>query len=191
MLDLLIGAWKQHLGAALGSWWDSVAVWRTVGLVLLAAVVAAAKWRRHIAVWLIDRRSYEHDLAIFKKADDAVTESFLADLLNADLYNMRCSYKDIARAGHFCEDFNRIENQYLSRRLRRTMEKFRKNLSEVDYFVGKHFFAINDDRLKLYPERRLDDKEYAAYIKEMHALTLAAWEAYKEYRAAVKRLLKV
>lgn len=141
--------------------------------------------------------SREHDVALFKKGDATVNEAFLDALLNRDLYDQRCWLEDIRTVRHFCEDFGREENQFLDRKVRKAALNAVQKLAAVDAFVATNFFPVNDsDKLRLYPEMRHSDDEklrnhYRKHAKELNALTEAAWDAYRQYRAAVRERLKV
>ena len=143
----------------------------------------------------------EHDVALFKKADAIVNESFLNDLLNSDLYNHWCYMRDIRAVGHFCTDSTREENQFLDKKVAKAADDAIRALSEVRSFVGKNFFMSDmpndDDRLFLHRELRESpddvqrDRYWKVLVPELNRLTDVAWEAYKTYRATVRRRLMV
>ncbi len=144
-------------------------------------------------------QSRDHDVALFRKADATVNEVFVSDLLNADLYNRWCRVPDIRALRHFCDDYRREENQFLDQKVAKAALAAVEHLDAVDSFVGRHFFSVremNDDIIRLYPElKNADDAvgrdRYRQRAEELTELTAAAWAAYREYRATVKRRLKV
>ncbi len=145
-------------------------------------------------------QSREHDLALFRKGDAAVNESFLDDLLNSDLYNHWCDIDNIRAVRHFWQDFEREENRFLDRKVRKAALAAIRALHDVDSFVAKNFFMSrlpNDEgRLFLYPELReaADEEERARYWRfasDLNTLLGTAWELYKKYRATVKKRLMV
>ena len=191
MVDLLIDAWKQHLATLISDCWNSIAFWRSLGLILLTVVaVGIAFWKR-LADWIFDQKSIEHDVALFKSADSVVNEAFLDDLLNGNLYHRWCRGKDASVLDHFCQEFSRVGNQYLHRNLKLVMGEFLQNLSSLNHFIAHNFFPVgSDDHLKLYPET-IDRDRYDDYVKQLNTLTDTAWKSYLKYRATVKTKLKV
>ena len=169
---------------------------------ILGSVVGVLKWLGGLLFKsraVSHAQAREHDVALFRKGDATVNESFLNDLLNSDLYNHWCRYEAIRDLGHFCEDYLREENQFLDPRVRKAARKAIGKLDEVDRFVGQHFFRSPRGRegmLRLYPELReaAEDERRTLYQRrasELTALTGEAWRAYKEYRATVKKRLMV
>lgn len=171
---------------------------------ILGPVVGAVKW---LGGLLFKSRAVshalarEHDVALFKKGDATVSESFLNDLLNSNLYNHWCLLPDVQAVGHFCTDFKRIENQFLDRKIGDAAAEAIRALSEVCSFVGVNFFQShmpNDrDRLFLHHELRESpdaakrDRYWKVLVPELNRLIDAAWETYKTYRATVKKRLMV
>ena len=143
----------------------------------------------------------EHDVALFRKGDTTVNESFLDNLLNSTLYNHWCDLPDIRAVGHFCTDFRREENQFLDKKVAEAADEAIRALGEVRSFVGKHFFTShmpNDsDRLFLHhelresPDEAQRDRYWKVLVPELNTLIDAAWEAFKNYRATAKRRLMV
>ncbi len=74
-------------------------------------------------------------------------------------------------------------------------------LSEVCSFVGRNFFTshMSNDRDRLFlhhelresPEEAQRDRYWKVLVPELNRLIDVAWEAYKTYRATVKRRLMV
>jgi hypothetical protein len=156
--------------------------------------------------WVLNRigagriATLEHDRALFKKADAAVGERFVGDLLNSNLYNHWCRLKDAQRLGHFVDDFKEEQNQFLDRGVRKAIRDAIDKLDAVDDFVRHHFFASRTanrvDVLRLYPELRdsgepAKENLYRQRSAELNVLLGNAWESYKKFRSTVKRRLKV
>lgn len=171
---------------------------------VFAPIVGVVKWLGALIVKsraVSHAQAREHDAALFKKGDETVSESFLNGILNSDLYNHWCNLPDIQAVGYFCADFRLEENQFLDKRVAGAADKAIRALSEVRSFVGKNFFTShmpNDsDRLFLHQELRESpdeaqrDRYWKALVPELNALIDTAWEAYKNYRATVKRRLIV
>jgi hypothetical protein len=71
-------------------------------------------------------------------------------------------------------------------------------LSKVRSFVGQNFFPseLDSKRLVLQPRLKYSDEEelrkrYDDYAAELNDLTTAAWTAYRQYRATVRKRLKI
>jgi hypothetical protein len=143
----------------------------------------------------------EHDVALFKKGDTTVNEVFLDDLLNSDLYNHWCNRRDIRAVGRFCTDFRRAESQFLDGRVAEAVGKAILALRQLDSFVGKNFFTSDmpndNDRLVLHhdlrdsPNEAQRDRYWNVLVPELNTLIDTAWEAYRQYRATVKKRLMV
>jgi len=143
----------------------------------------------------------EHDVALFRKGDATMNESFLNDLLNSDLFNHWCLLHDIQTVGHFCTDFKRVENQFLDRKIGDAADGVIMALSAVNSFVGVNFFRSqmpNDrDRLFLHhelresPDEAKRDRYWKVLVPELNQLLDEAWEAYKNYRSTVRNRLMV
>jgi hypothetical protein len=171
---------------------------------ILGPVLGALKW---LGRMLLKSRvasqahAREHDVALFKKGDTTVNESFLNDLLNSDLYYHRCSGPDIRAVSRFCTACRREENRFLDEAVAGTVDQAVSTLSELFSFVGKHFFTseLPNDSDRLFLNRTLrespDETQRARYwnvlVPELNALTDAAWQAYKTYRATVRKRLMV
>ena len=156
--------------------------------------------------WILERvdtaraATLSHDRGLFKKLDEAVNETFLADLLNSHLYNNWCEKEDAVRLGHFLQDFRREENQFVDKRVRDAARETFDKLQLVRAFIGQHYFSghlgPDDTRLRLYPELRDSPdearrKRFWDHSKELNGLTDEAWDSYKKFRAIVKQRLKM
>ncbi len=189
-MDILTDFWQQ-LAPFLQPLWDSILLWRSVGLFLLGVVIVGFLFRRPLARWLSDERSQEHDAALFRKSEEFVSDRFLESFLNQYLSQQVCLRKDIARIPRFYEEFDRQGNQFLDRKVGRTFGDLLRTLMKVNGFVTQHFFLNTDeDRLELHP-KLIDKKRYDAYVKELKGLINLTWGAYRGYRDTVKQELKV
>lgn len=171
---------------------------------ILGPVVGVLKWLGGLLFKsraVSHAQAREHDLALFKKGDATVNESFLNDLLNSDLFNHWCLLPDIQAVGHFCTDFKRVENQFLDRKVGDAADEAIMALNVVNSFVGVNFFRShmpNDrDRLFLHhelresPDEAKRDRYWKVLVPELNRLLDEAWEAYKTYRSTVKKRLMV
>jgi hypothetical protein len=83
----------------------------------------------------------------------------------------------------------------------RLLEKAILALSQLDAFVGNNFFTSDmpndNDRLVLHhdlrdsPNEAERDRYWNLLVPELNKLIDAAWEAYGQYRATVKKRLMV
>lgn len=166
----------------------------TTSLVSLIAIIDKRRDLPREALDVLDARVRAHDEALFNRWEEAVNERFLANLLNGTLYNLWCWRKDILRVAEFCEDMVRVESEYLDEPIKSHAKTVLSLLGQVEGFVAEHFYPIGgeDDtaRLKLYPQR-IEKAKYDGYVKELHALTAAAWEAYLAFRQTIKQRLKM
>jgi len=189
-MNSLIDAWKQ-LTPFLQPLWDSLHLWRSLGLFLFTVVVVGLLFRRPLARWFLDERSQEHDAALFKKTEEFVSDSFLKSFLNQHLSQRICLRKDMARIPRFYEEFNRQGNQFLDDKVKRAFGDLLRTLVKVNSFVSQHFFLNTDeDRLELHP-KLIDKKRYEDYIKQLNGLINLTWGGYRHYRDTVKQQLKI
>jgi len=171
---------------------------------ILGSVVGVLKWLGGLLFKsraVSHAQAREHDVALFKKGDATVNESFLNHLLNSNLFSHWCLIPDIQAVGHFCTDFKRVENQFLDRKVGHAVDEAIRALSAVNSFVGVNFFGShmpNDhDRLFLHHELRESrdeaerDRYWKVLVPELNRLIDEAWEAYQSYRATIKKRLMV
>ncbi len=189
-MDLLTDLWNQ-IAPNLRPWWDSLQLWRTVGVSLITFFVICLLFRRSLGRWLSDNRSQEHDAGLFRKSEEFVSDTFLESFLNGQLSERVCLRKDMARIPRLSEEFGRIGNQFLNEEVRRAFDQLLRTLVRVNSFVSQHFFQnIDKDRLELHP-KLIDQKRYEGYVKELNNLISRTWEVYRTYRMTVKQELKV
>lgn len=131
---------------------------------ILGPVVGAVKWLGSLLFTsraVSHAQAREHDVALFKKGDATVNESFLDDLLNSDLYNHWVNVPDIRKVGHFCSDFQREENQFLGRKVRKAMLETIRTLRDLNAFVGVNFTRskLPNDRDRNFLAQGLRDSD--------------------------------
>jgi hypothetical protein len=189
-MDILTDYWDQ-IAPSLGPWWDSLQVWRTVGLSLFAFFIICLLFRRPLGRWLSDERSQKHDAGLFRKSEEFVSDTFLESFLNKQLSERMCQRRDMAQIPRLSEEFGRLGNQFLNDDVRRAFEQLLRTLVRVNLFVAQHFFQNTDeDRLELHP-KLIDQRRYEGYVKELNNLISRTWEVYRTYRMTVKQELKV
>lgn len=140
-------------------------------------------------------------MALFSKGDATVNEAFLHDLLNGSLFNHSFEHPDMRAVGHFCTDFRREGNRFLDVPVAEAIDEAIQALSALNTFVGVNFFRsqMPNDSERSFMDRRLRDSSNEAerdrywkvLVPELNRLIDVAWEAYKKYRATVKRRLMV
>ncbi len=175
----------------LGPWWNSLQVWRTVGLSLFALFILCLLFRKPLGRWLADDRSQKHDAGLFRKAEEIVSDVFLESFLNKQLSERVCLRKDMAQIPRLSDEFNRLGNQFLNEEVRKSFGQLLRTLVRVNSFVSQHFFQnTTEDRLELHP-RLIDQRRYERYVKELNDLISRTWDVYRNYRMIVKQELKV
>lgn len=189
-MDLLTDLWNQ-MTPYVDPWWDSLEVWRFIGLSLFALFVISFLFRRPLGRWLSDERSQQHDAGLFKKAEEIISDAFLESFLNKQLSERVCLRQDMARIPRINEEFNRLGNQFLNEEVRRAFGQLLRTLVRVNSFVSQHFFQnTTEGRLELHP-KLIDQRRYERYVKELNDLISRTWDVYRNYRMIVKQELKV
>lgn len=189
-MEILTDVWRQ-LAPYLLPLWDSLPLWRALGLALLGFFIVCYLFRIPLGRWLSDERSVEHDAALFRKSEEYVTDRFLESFLTQHLSQRRCLRKDLARIPKFHEEFNRQGNRFLDNEVGRAFADLLRMLVKVNGFVSQHFFLNTDeDRLELHP-KLIEKKRYDEYVKQLDGLIDLTWGAYRSYREVVKQQLKV
>ncbi len=189
-MEQLTDIWNQ-MTPYVDPWWDSLEMWRLIGLSLFALFVVSFLFRKPLGRWLSDERAQEHDAGLFKKSEEFVSDSFLESFLNKQLAERMCQRRDMARILRLSEAFCRMENQFLNDEVRRAFDQLLRTLVRVNSFVSQHFFQNTDeDRLELHP-KLIDQRRYEGYVKELSTLISRTWDVYRTYRMTVKQELKV
>ncbi|HEX9880117.1 MAG TPA: hypothetical protein VGB25_07995 [Candidatus Binatia bacterium] len=189
-MDALNDAWSRVF-PFLRPYWDSLFLWRGVGLSLLALFVLCLLFRRPLGRWLSDDRSQQHDAALFRKSEEYVSHQFLDSFLNQQLAQRVCFRKDLTRLPRMAEEFNRMGNQFIDNEVGQAFDQLMRTLMRINGFVSQHFFQNTDeDRLELHPQL-IDKKRFEGYAKDLNSLINLARGAYQNYRVTVKQQLKV
>ena len=131
----------------------------------------------------------EHDVAIFKKLDAMADEASVDKILNSRIYNSDFRIEDDHVLSDLIEAFNRIENRYLDNTVQLKAEGFSWEINTLLSFVHQTFWPVPGDRLKFRPDP-IDPEVYEAEWKELNEKLESTWQAYKEYRMAIKERLK-
>ena len=189
-MDLLTDLWNQML-PYIEPWWESLEVWRFIGISLFMLFVVSFLFRKPLGRWLADERAQEHDAGLFRKAEEFISDGFLESFLNKQLSERVCLRRDMARIPRLSEEFNRFGNQFLNEEVRKAFDRLLRTLLRVNSFVSLHFFQnTTEDRLELHP-KLLDRRRYEGYVKDLNDLISRTWEVYRSYRITVKQELKV
>ncbi len=189
-MGILTDIWNQ-IAPFLLPWWESLPLWRTLGIFLLAFFVICLLFRRSLGRWLSDERSQEHDAGLFRKTEEFVSDTFLESFLNKQLSERVCQRRDLARIPGLSDEFNRLGNQFLNEEVRRAFDQLLRTLVRVNSFVSQHFFQnTTEDRFELHP-KLIDQKRYEGYVKELNTLISHTWDVYRTFRMTVKQELKV
>ena len=139
----------------------------------------------------------EHDRRIFAESDAVMSESRLADytylLVNGIPFD-----GDLAHmTRQFLWFFSEEGHQYLTPVLRRLCRLLCVALDQMDESVAGHTFPLHDrpGEYALYPELKDDyprgEEIYLAALAEMRDRVKRVYNAYRLYRAQVKRCLIV
>ena len=187
MKDFLVSAWTEYLEPILRPYWDSLGFLRVTSLVLLTLLGLAVYYRKRLAEWVIGV-SHGHDVAIFRKLDAMANEARVDDILNGRIYTKNITTEDREVLYKLNEELQRIENQYLHRKLRKQADKFSRELKALLTIVGSTFWSVREGWLTFRPDPmdpEVVDREWV----DLGLKIDGAWDAYKTYRATVKERL--
>lgn len=147
------------------------------------------------------RAGRQHDLALFARYNEALSEGRLRDELNGQLYNRRTD-SDFTRAlQHVLELAVLEEGRFVNETVQEKFEAFTQALAALRQFLALHFFGVGGPRelggteqLMLYPELRHksegpDFEYYDTKVDELNALCEATEREYLAFRQAVKKKL--
>ncbi len=189
-MQFLSESWV-YLRPFVDPWWDSLEVWRTIGISLFSLFVISFLFRKPLGRWLADERAQQHDASLFKKSEEFISDSFLQYFLNKQLSERMCLRRDMARITQLSEEFSRMGNEFLNEDVRKAFDQMMRMLIRINLFVSQHFFQnTTEERLELHP-KLLDKKRYEGYVKELNSLIGRTWEVYRNFRMMVKQELKV
>ncbi|GEM_PF-2451626 len=132
----------------------------------------------------------EHDVTVFKKLDTIASESRIDDILNGRIPNSRFVMEDHYALSGFIDAQRRIENSFLDSTLKSRSDELSRTLESLLVFTMKTFSKIHSGFLKFYPDI-IDQARYDAEWKELNQKIDVAWNAYRDFRLAVKQRLKV
>ena len=198
-MDRLVDLWVKNLEPWVTPYWDSVALWRTLSLLLFSVVVLAVVFRSRLAGLLRIEERRGHDLAAFRACDSILTEAELAEWLDT---LERCdphSQTYWTDALNFLRHFEETGHQYLSARIRRSCRQLLDALDALHKCVTDHCFPLhgtgNPRLFALYPELKYgtqqEQAKYERTLDELLHLSKATRTAYERYRREVKRVLQV
>ncbi|MEW6360379.1 MAG: hypothetical protein AB1696_28865 [Planctomycetota bacterium] len=149
----------------------------------------------------------EHDIAIFIKSDQVLSERQLQQLLDGLETDDSYLELDINRVHAFCRLFDEVGNEYVSEGIMDTARSLHNCLTELCTFLGRHFFiyprsqtGTDNVRFCMYPDlnvdrgglgKREDIVRYREYQQQLNQTCSQVRSAYAEYRRAVKRVLLI
>ena len=206
MAELIVEVWVEHLKPILGWLWGSAVFWRSVALASLTCLWVLYTQRKRLAARVLGVKSLDHDIDIFARSDNAMSEVSLSSLL--DSLSTSDAYRSSQRHPlmDFIDFFRQAGNQYLDSHLRRSTAALTAALSDLLTFLAHHFFVYPRDQggetdlqLCLYPELNIDRAgsgerdevvRYHDFQKGLDVCIKRVSAAYRGYRAEVKRRLR-
>lgn len=152
-------------------------------------------------------RSVNHDIKVFQKADELLSETKLEAFIDClgydDSYNLN-ELKDIHK---FIKYFDQASNQFILEELVSVTQELTASLNNLNNFLANQFFIYpreqeNDNkRLCLQPRLNPDREgsyedvtsqyQYQELHNELAQLRNMVSQAYKKYRLQIKRYLTV
>jgi len=141
----------------------------------------------------------EHDLRLFRRYDDLMSEGRLRDELNGSLYNRRTDTAFTDRLRKVLELAALQEGSFVQKDLKDAFEDLVATLDALRDFLGRNFFDLKDSdpdgnrRLMLHPELRHERgagaERYESLVTDLGSLCEEAEEKYVHFRAQVKKVL--
>jgi len=185
----LIDAWKLYLAPLLDWLWGSLAFWQGLGLSLVTLVVVVFAGRRWLSGKLLGLDGRKHDLGIFQKLDKKANERFIDSLVNGEIFTLSTSIERVIRLWEYRADLQRIETRYLSRTLRKRAAALSREIWKLKLIVDESFFHVGNDRIKFYPDL-IDRDVYDSTHTRLKAQIDKTWDAFRQYRSAIKERLQ-
>ena len=150
------------------------------------------------------KQTREHDINIYRKSDEILSEEKLLNITNFDLPDSIYvdNYQTLI---NWCDFFNKTGNQYLNEDIKKHNKKLHDSLLGVNKFIRLNFYEIrgqnaNNKPIYLRPEWNSDyennvtkeeDAKWNEYAKELNTLIDRVLSHYSEYREVVKKRLKI
>jgi hypothetical protein len=164
---IILNAWRSSLEPFFAPLWDSVTVWRSLGLTLALALVVAFRNRDRLRVWLIEEpRKVLRDRLTFKQANAILTE----ETLYAQLEALPHDRTNMARLERLRSFLSAEGNQFFSRTIAETSNRLVESLSSLSAFLTG---SVTTDP------------------NELRDLSGRVRDAYRAFRAAVRHTLIV
>jgi hypothetical protein len=164
---IILNAWRSSFEPYLTPLWDSIVVWRGLGLTLVVALMVAYRNRDRLRAWLIEEpRKVMRDRLIFKQVNAILTEETLYAQLEA-LPHDRTSMARLERLRSF---LSAEGNQFFSRTISETSNQLVESLSSLNAFLTG---SVTTDP------------------NELRDLSGRVRDTYRAFRAAVRHTLIV
>jgi hypothetical protein len=148
-------------------------------------------------------REREHDTALFKRAQDIMSEEALNRYIQP-LWDDHSAYENDQKAAQsYVRFWSTVDDELIDPELGQRCEAMRNAFEELFTFVAHHFFVSDMPgetvrRYVMHPGLNIDRggrgrpdemDRYQAYQEQLESLLAGAWTAWKEFRRAVKRRL--
>jgi hypothetical protein len=171
-----------------------------IAVATLFLTLVGLEWHDHRSHKAVPDSQVEHDLKLFRRYDEMMSESRLRDELNGSLYNRRTTTHFTDRLRRVVELSGLQEGSYIDPDLEAAFRAFITEAAALRDFIGRHFFTLNEPPepdgnrpLMLYPDLRHAQDEKADYyeerVTELGALAEQVEEAYLLFRKEAKRVL--
>jgi len=206
-MDFLTSFWIDSLFPVLDRLWNSIVLWRTVGLAAVGLTLLAVLFRGTIKSVLFKREGLSHDMDIFKRSHKILEEPHLQFILDKLHTDDSCLTEDMRTIENFYYFFQDSSNQYLHKLLQKSLEGTLQAIDDLRKYIAQNFFIYpkkqrNKENLMLClqpglnPDRegtgkRDDTNRYKKFQKELSDKIRNVRKSYKQYRKLVKHILYV
>jgi len=151
------------------------------------------------------KQTNEHDLKIFNRSNEILTELKLSDIANFHLLSDHSlDDDDFHLLIRWIRFFSETGNQYLDKRLIKHSQELLDDLDRLPIFIGYNFFRIKEQNPSnknqyLRPDWNMERGEpspeqmdkYDKYASELEELTQKTISQYSKYRLSIKQILKI
>lgn len=199
--------WTDSVLPILDWLWNSVALWRTLGLISTAIILLAVLFRGTIKSLLFKREGLSHDMDIFKRSHKILEEPHLQFILDKLHTDDSCFTEDIRTIENFYYFFQDSSNHFNNKLLQKSVETVLEYIDDLRKYIAQNFFVYpkrqrNKENMMLClqpglnPDRdgsgeRDELAQYKKYQRELDGKIKEVRKGYKYYRKRIKQLLYV
>ena len=171
--------------------WDSILFWKIFCFVIILLLIILFKFKNTL---LLRIKIIDHDKKIFNESDMILNEQEITDFLSKIEYRVINEDKEGFFFLEFLDFFDQVSNQYLNRKIKKSLQLLHQRFDKMHRFIGSHFMdkvGQSSERLFFEPDLKnnFPRDEYDKYFEEMIDLRNETNKAYKDYRAVIKKKL--